>query len=599
MRTVLRSGLIVAGLSFAASCTGDIGDPDRTLGGTINPPMGGSGGTAGVGGGGSGPGGSGGGQGGSGGSAGSGGGGSGGSGGMPVAATDPGRVTLHRLNRVEYNNTVRDLLETTQQPANDFPADDRGYGFDNIADVLALSPVQIELYQRAAELLVDEAMRAGAARDRIVTCDLATGGDACADMILRKVARRAWRRPVTDDEVRRLMGFVSSAKMEGDNTEVGVRLGLQSILLSPHFIFRVEIDPAPTSLAPRALTSHEMASRLSYFIWSSMPDDQLFAAADAGTLGDKAAVMAQVSRMLASPKADALVDNFAGQWLHIRAIGDHDADAMAFPLFDEPLRDAMRMETNLMFREALSGALPVDQLLTADFSFVNDRLAKHYGLPAVGGTQHKRVSLAGTPERRGILTGGTILTVTSYPTRTSPVVRGRWVLDELLCTPPQPPPPGVEGLKDEGMTPTGSLRDRLEQHRTDPTCASCHSLMDPIGFGLENYDGIGIHRTTESGFPVDASGEIDGKMFNGAVELARILSADPRFVRCLTEKMYVYALGRGVEDQPGHMDMQTIDGITERFATGGYKLKSLLEEITLAETFRKRRGEPAQAGGSP
>jgi hypothetical protein len=329
-----------------------------------------------------------------------------------------------------------------------------------------------------------------------------------------------------------------------------------------------------------------------------MPDDELLAAADAGTLTDKPGLLAQVTRMLASPKAAALVDNFAGQWLHIRKLDDHEPDYNVFPGYDPALRDAMRTETELMFRDLLAGTASANQLLTADFTYVNDRLAKHYGLPAPGSADHKRVSLLGT-KRGGLLTQASMLTVTSYPARTSPVQRGRWVLEQLLCEPPPAPPPGVEGLQPETM-PTGTLRQRTEQHRANPTCAACHNHMDPIGFGLENYDGIGAYRTTDSGFDIDASGKLpDGRTFTGAQELSRLLAEDARFTRCMTEQLYVYALGRGPVSTAGHMDPGTLASIAQSFSSGGFKLQNLIEMVVTADTFRKRRGEPDAQGGAP
>jgi hypothetical protein len=329
---------------------------------------------------------------------------------------------------------------------------------------------------------------------------------------------------------------------------------------------------------------------MSYFLWSTMPDDPLARLADEGRLRDEAVLRTQVQRMLADPKADALIDNFAAQWLYLRTLTDVQPDYAAFPAWTEELRQAMRTETQLTLRELFRGAGTLDQLLLGEFTFVNARLAQFYGLPAQGGT-FARVSLAGTP-RRGVLTQGSLLTVTSYPTRTSPVKRGKWVLEQLLCSAPPPPPPGVEGLTDSPGA-RGSIRQRLEEHRKNPVCASCHSLMDPIGFGLENFSGIGAYRTMDNGAPVDASGKLpDGRTFAGARELAGLLATDPRFPRCTAEKLYTYALGRGPEE----LDQERLQALGNALVKSGYKAQDLITSIVLSETFRFRRGEPVQGG---
>jgi len=512
-------------------------------------------------------------------------------------ATDPGRVTLHRLNRVEYNNTVRDLLGTGLTPADDFPADDRGSGFDNVADVLSLSPLHLDMYQRAAEKLVDEAL-AGSERKRVLSCDLASAGPSCIDGTLRSFARKAWRRPLAEGELTRLKSLVSLARTSGDSDEVGLKLALQALLVSPHFVFRVELDPTATSSTPHALTPHELATRLSYFLWSTTPDDELAARADDGTLTQPDVLRAQVARMMKSPKAAALVDNFAGQWLYTRKLDEVQPDSSKFPGFDPALRAAMKRETELLFEEIAFRGLPANQLLTADFTFLNDRLAKHYGLPAVAGSEHKRVNLTGS-QRTGFLSHAGILTVTSHPTNTSPVLRGKWVLNELFCQDVPPPPPGVDTKIAMEAMPTGSLRQRLEQHREKPACAGCHNMMDPIGFGLENYDAVGVYRTMDGKFPVDASGELpDGSKFSGSKELATLVAADERFPRCVAEKLYTYALGRAPDlRSEGHQDAQTLTALVSDFGQG-FDFNRLIVGIVTSETFLKRRGEPA-AGTTP
>nr|MBA3541701.1 DUF1592 domain-containing protein [Deltaproteobacteria bacterium] len=422
----------------------------------------------------------------------------------------------------------------------------------------------------------------------ILVCD-ALEDRACQTTILSGFAKRAWRRPPTTEEVERLVGTVALATGQGDSAETGLRLALQQVLVSPHFVFRVEVDPDPTSIKPHPLTSWELATRLSYFLWSSMPDDALFAAAESGALtSDPGELERQTRRMLEDPRAVALTDNFAGQWLFTRALGDQDPDYELYPDYDSELEAAMRAETRRYFQAFLMEDIPMDQFLVADFTYVNDRLATHYGLPAVSSpTELVRVSLAGT-ERRGFLTQGSFLRVTSRPKRTSPVLRGKWVLDNLLCTPPRPPPPGVEGLPEEAMS-TGSVRDRLEAHRSNPICASCHRVMDPLGFGLDNFDAIGAYRTTDSGFAIDASGQLgDGLAFNGPIEMTQLLAANPGVYRCMVEKLYTYT-GRS----PFRIEAtEHIDSLTERFVSGGYVLRELVVDLTTDASFISRRGEP-------
>jgi hypothetical protein len=388
------------------------------------------------------------------------------------------------------------------------------------------------------------------------------------------------------------MAPVTLAATQSDPVEQGLKIALRAVLMSPHFVFRVENDPAPASAAPHPLGPYEIASRLSYFIWSSMPDADLFAAAKAGTLGQTSALQAQVTRMLASPKAAAISDNFAGQWLYTRQIVDADPDPKLFPAFDDGLRTAMKQEMEAMFREVVASGMPADKLLTADFTFANDRLAKHYGLPAVGSATPVKVSLAGTA-RGGILSQGGFLTVTSHQNRTSPVLRGKWVMNQLLCMEVPPPPPDVNITLDPAKA-TGTLRQQMEQHRANPVCASCHKQMDPIGLGLENYDAIGAHRTTDNGLPIDASGELpDGRKFSGAQELATLVASDVNFGRCLAEQLYTYALGRAPDaTTAGHMDPAVLHGIAQSFKASGHNFKDLVTQIATSPTFLNRRGEP-------
>jgi hypothetical protein len=504
-----------------------------------------------------------------------------------ITGTDPGRVTIHRLNKTEYNNTVRDLLGTTLKPADEFPPDFQGAGFDNVAESLALSPIQLSLYQKAAEALVEDAFKPGAGKFANLGCSLAD--DTCLRTTIRNFAKRAWRRPVTDTELDRYYGLAALAKTKSDPPEVGLKLAAEALLMSPNFLFRVELDPDPNSTALRLLNDHEIASRLSYFLWSTMPDETLFSLADAGSLRSPAMLAAQVTRMLKDQKASALISNFAGQWLFSRAVDDLKPDPVLFPKFDAPLKAAMRQETELLFKEIAFTGAPATELLSAKYTFLNDRLAQHYGLPAVGSTELKKTMVEA--KRGGYLGHASVLTFTSHPTSTSPVLRGVWVLGDLLCTPVPPPPPTVDTALATSMT-GATLRERMESHRNNPLCSSCHKLMDPIGFGFENYDAVGAYRTTEGGRDIDASGEyLDGTKFSGLRELADKLVADPKFAACMTEKLYTYALGRSPVTTGGHMDPSTIEVLTAGFKKGGFKFESLVQNMVATDTFLKRRGE--------
>ena len=505
-----------------------------------------------------------------------------------TAPRDPGRVTVHRLNRAEYNNTVRDLLSDTTAPARDFPDDDSGYGFDNIADVLSIGPLLLEKYQSAAEQLINAAWDRDIANGTTVVriCD-PNADSSCARQVLTRFALRAWRRPAESDEIDRYLALVSTASGQQDPPDVGVKLALQAMLVSPHFLYRVELDTNPDSPTAHPLNERELASRLSYFLWSSMPDDELMARASDGTLHDPAVLEQQVRRMLRDPKAAALRQNFAGEWLYTRAVDGIQPNSSLFPTFDSALRGAMRQETEMFFQSLLDENRSVLDLLGADYTFLNDRLADHYGLPSVGGSTLRRVVTTGT-NRGGILTQASFLTVTSQPNRTSPVKRGKFVLGQLLCTEPPPPPPNVPPLP-EGSG-QGTLRQRLEAHRSNPACASCHSLMDPIGFGLENFDGIGKWRDRDTdGSLIDATGVLpDNKTFNGAKELAAALKTDPRLPGCVVSKVFTYALGRG----PTAADACAIEDITRAFESRGNRLADLFVVIATSAPFVQRRGEP-------
>jgi hypothetical protein len=510
------------------------------------------------------------------------------------APADPGTLTLRRLNRVEYNNTVRDLLETSLRPADNFPDDDVHHGFDTIGSTLSISPLHLEMYERAADELIQELFAdapTSARRQRLLFCNVGTDL-ACARNVISAFAKKAFRRPVAAPEVDRLAALIGTAQAAGATQEQGVQVALKSVLMSPHFVYRVEIDADPESTTPRRLSNHELASRLSYFLWSTTPDDELLQAADEGRLQQDGDLKAQVARLLDSPKAASLVANFAGQWLFTRSIDKHEPDSRAFPNFNAELRSAMRQETERFFEAFLNEERVLGQILTADFSFLDARLATHYGLPAPG-QAFGQVSLSGS-ERLGLLTQGTFLLLTSVPTRTSPVKRGKWVLEQLLCSPPKPPPPGVDGL-DEGPGVAGTLRERLEQHRADPVCASCHNTMDPIGLGLENFDAVGAYRTMDNGQPIVAAGELPGAIpFSSAKELAALIAKDSRFDACVTQQLVNYGVGRGLKTQDvdayAARDKQWVAHLTQQARMRGGTIRDTIETVVTSELFRSRRG---------
>ena len=678
-----------------------------------------------------------------------------------LARPNPGRASLHRLNRTEYENVVRDLLDLEIDATALLPADDESYGFDNIADVLKVSPSLLEQYLSASHVVsslavgdpatspishvypvapdlsqddhieglplgtrggllirhnfpldaeyqfsvkllrnivgymtglewphqleisidgervflapvggpddnkmsdenmsaagdkIDERLkvrvpvRAGPrsigvtfirktaaesdeplqphtrdhdlqnmngipridyvdvrgpyeatgpgdtpSRRRIFICRPASAREEvpCARSILSTVARRAYRRPVSDAEVDALVGFYQDGRKPA-NFEAGIQNALRLILASPAFLFRAEPDP-PNAAAGTVykLGDLELASRLSFFLWSSIPDDQLLAVAAQGKLKDPSVLDRQVRRMLADPRAEALAKNFAGQWLFLRNLRSHLPDNSEFPDFDDNLRQAFRHETELLFDSILHEDRSVLDLLNADYTFVDERLARHYGIPNVYGSRFRRVTLT-DENRRGLLGQGSVLTVTSYPNRTSPVLRGKWILENILGTPPPPPPPNVPALTENGEDgQTRSVRERLEEHRKNPVCASCHRVMDPLGFSLENFDAVGQWRTREEGGTVDASGQLaDGSKVDGPVSLRQALIKRPeQFVGTLTEKLMTYGLGRGLE----YYDMPTVRAIARDAGRSDYRFSSIVMGIVKSTPFQMKKVGP-------
>jgi hypothetical protein len=396
---------------------------------------------------------------------------------------------------------------------------------------------------------------------------------------------RAFRRPLGTAEIDGLVALAEAARADGDDVETATRLMLRAVLISPRFLFRVELDPDPMSPEPHALDDYELASRLSYFLWSSMPDDELLNLARQHRLSDPTVRAAQIKRMLRDPKSSNLVDDFAFQWLDIRALDRKKPDAVKFPMLDDEILTAMRRETELFVGEIFHEDRSLLDLIDGKFTYLNGPLAHYYGIHGPNSYAFERVSLEGT-ERGGILTQGSILALTSFATRTSPVIRGKWVLENLLGAPPPPPPPDVPALEATNPGVETSVRARLEQHRANPACAVCHKQMDPIGFGLENFDAAGNFRTKDGKFDVDSSGTLpDGRTFTGVSGLRGILrSQSEQFTHTLTAKMLTFALGRGLEPS----DRATVDQINRKLIAGGNKLSVLVSAIVESQPFLMR-----------
>lgn len=649
---------------------------------------------------------------------------------------DPGRVTVRRLNRNEYNNTVRDLLGVDFEPANDFPSDDVGYGFDNIGDVLSVSPLLMEKYLDAAEKISEKVISTadpaksrkvrfankqlkpgGAAEDQGEFYGInSTGhviaehkfprdgeyllrGRAAADQAgnelakmefsidgkpvhtfevkgrrepdeyefklrlsagnhqfqatftndfydpkatrggkdrnlyigwlevagpldvreddlpeshrkliaatptatrslpdaarenLRPLLRRAFRRPVADDEVNRFLPLVENAVSQGETFERGMQFALQGVLCSPNFLFRIETDANPNDPKARhEVTQFELATRLSYFLWSSMPDDELLSLAEKSELRKLDVMQQQVKRMLKDKRSEAFVENFSLQWLNLRGLDELVPDPEKFPEFSSQLREDMLRETTKFFDHILREDLSTLELIDGKFTFVNERLAKLYGISGVNGDEFRKVPLDGVRGRAGLLTQASILTVTSNPGRTSPVKRGKWIMENILGTAPPPPPPNVPSLEEtQKAQPGASLREQLKIHRENAICNSCHRQMDDLGFGFEHFDAIGRWRDRDGQHDVDASGILpSGDKFNGSTELIAILKGrSKQFSRCLAEKLMTYAIGRGLE----YYDRCAVDKLLDAHATDGYRFSTLITQIVLSEPFQMRRGD--------
>jgi hypothetical protein len=432
-------------------------------------------------------------------------------------------------------------------------------------------------------------------RRRIFVCHPGerVGDENCARQILSTLARRAYRQPVSDAGLQTLLNFYRSGKNDG-GFEGGVELALQRILASPKFLFRVERDPvAAVPGKSYRIGDFELASRLSFFLWSTIPDDELLHVASEGKLKNPDLFERQVRRMLADPKSQALVSNFAGQWLQLRNLRNVQPNSDLFPDFDDNLRQSFRRETELLFESVVQEDRGVLDLLTADYTFVNERLARHYGIPDIYGSRFRRVAVT-EDARRGLLGQGSILALTSHAERTSPVVRGKWILENILGTPVPPPPPDVPALKgnQEGQRPR-TMREQMAEHRANPACANCHKAMDSIGFAMENFDAVGAWRTRDSGLPIDATGNLaDGTKVDGVVTLRNALVSRPElFAGTLTEKLLIYALGRGLD----YRDMPAVRAILRAASRDNYRFSDLILGIVQSTPFQMRSAANAEA----
>jgi hypothetical protein len=532
--------------------------------------------------------------------------------GIDPARPDPGRVTLRRLNRIEYRNTVKDLTGIDYNTLEEFPPDDTGYGFDTVGDVLTVSPLLLEKYIQAAESIVNKAVpqTAGTEPDRFFIRGKPPGAEAerraYARDILRRFAGRAFRRPVDEPTLDRLCALAAAVSADSGQTfEAGVRRAMVAVLASPRFLFRLEeAVPTPANEPYSPLDEYALASRLSYFCWSSMPDQELFDLAERGELRQN--LPQQLERLVRSPRADALIQNFAGQWLQARDVEGVSLNERAVlrregmnrrVQLDRSLRLAMRRETELYFGHVIREDRSILELIDSDYTFLDEKLADFYGIPEVKGRDMRRVTLPPDSPRGGVLTMGTLLTVTSNPTRTSPVKRGLFILDNILGTPSPPAPPNIPELEEaenEFKDRRPTIREAMEAHRSNALCHSCHSRMDPLGLALENFNALGLWRDTERDQPIDASGQlITGEPFQDIRDLKKILARERRldFYRCLTEKMLTYALGRGLE----YYDVQTIDQIVEQLVQADGRSSALLLGVVQSAPFQNRRNPPSLA----
>jgi len=527
---------------------------------------------------------------------------------LDPAHPDPGRVTIRRLNRHEYESTIFDLLGIRFNATEAFPADDTGYGFDTIGAALSISPLLTEKYLQAAERIVKQLLDdRNSAAYRRVFFDGGPPEDASeradyARRVLERFASRAFRRPLDPPVLDRLVMLQRQFETPTEDSQVvSIGQAMTAVLASPRFLFRAELQPEPDDAAQIVdLDDYALAARLSYFLWCSLPDERLWKLAGAGQL--RAHLNEEVERMLADSKSDRFIEAFVGQWLRTRDVAGIHIDARrvlklaslkeANRVFNQQIRHSMQKETELLFASVLRENRPATELLTANYTFLNQPLADFYGIPNVQGPDMRRVGLVAERDHRGgILTHGSVLVVTSNPTRTSPVKRGLFILENLLAMPPPPPPPNVPPLEDAAKRRKGRLfaREILALHRAKPLCASCHDRMDPLGLAMENYNAVGKWRGRDNGQPINSAGKLlTGETFHSVLELAQILAEQRKndFCRCLTEKMLTYALGRGVE----YYDAPSVEAILSRMDQHGDQLKQLVLGIVHSAPFLQRRG---------
>ncbi|MEM9354408.1 MAG: DUF1592 domain-containing protein [Planctomycetota bacterium] len=540
--------------------------------------------------------------------------------GLPAS---PGRVTIRRLNAFEYDNTVQHLFGIEYWPSLEvgFPSDEVAAGFDNQGDALTLSPILLEKYLDAAEKIAAKALEGGGphgsrARLLVETPHAQLSVRDAARAVFERLLPLAFRRPAEPNEVQRLVDLTGRMHDGGASFDEAVSAGVQAVLVSPHFLFRVEpeVVHAPGQ-ATEAIGGYQLASRLSYFLWSSMPDLELHRAAGAGELDDEQALRRQVERMLEDERSRSLQKSFVHQWIGVGQLYELEFNVRRYPTWGAHLREAMVSETERFFAAAFAEDMCLEDLVNTDFTFVNPRMAEHYGLEFEGQDPAEMYYTGSGPDReemlrrqrrreqryreedkwirvelpagrRGLLTQATVLALTSNPTETSPVKRGKWVLDVLLGDPPPPAPPSVPGLEE---TAAGAhdlpLREQLELHRSDPNCAACHQQMDPLGLAMQNYDPIGRWRKRENGHPIDASGEVDGVAIDGVDELAEyIRSRREDVARNFVGKLLTFALGRGLEIQ----DQCAIESILDQTREDGYRLRSVITALVLSDPFRMR-----------
>jgi hypothetical protein len=507
--------------------------------------------------------------------------------GDPALECAPGWVGMHRLNRREYANTLADLLGVEPSVADALPLDAAKGGFDNNASALGITPELAERYLAIAEAAVPAALEADP--DRFVACTPATEdfADACVQATLVPFAERAWRRELDDAMRGELETLWTAAAQNTDGFTAAVVLAFEGVLISPAFLYRNALPEAGAD-AVQPLDDFDLASRLSYFVWSSMPDDALFDRARAGELSDEAVLREEVRRMLLDPRASDFVSAFTRQWLDIGGLSTKVFDPVQFPTVDADLLTRMQAESAALVEHVIRNDLPASELLTASYSFLDARLAAHYGIAGPTGDVLEQTPVP-ADQRRGIVTHGSVLAASAHPDRTSIPARGMWVMDNLLCLPPPPPPPAeidMSGFEEEGEPTT--QRERLEQHREDPTCAGCHVTMDNLGFGLENYDAVGIWRDTENGIAVDSSGLLpDGREFTNPMQLADLLATDPLYSRCMSQNLLSYGIGR----IPTADDTCVLDLVMAAAGSPDTPLVDVVVEIVASDAFRYQGAE--------